>query len=495
MEMERRVAMQGAHGIGRYLPQIIVALFVIQPVLDVISYWLIETGRPTILTLYIRSLMLVFTVLLGFLCSKRKWAYVALGAVLVLIAAGHMCACVRMGYQDPAKDIAKYIRVIQLPLFTFSFITFLRRTGKAGYKAIEKGFAINFVIILTVEILSVLTGTNPYTYANKGIGVMGWFYWPNTQSAVLSAVIPIVLMLALRKKSILPSLIVTAIGFFMLFLYATRLTYAAIFGCAIGFVCVFLLCRKIDKRKIAVLLIGAALCAAAYPVSPMYQNQVAQRQVAEQAQREVDEQIAQAEKQYHTTRAADPEVCLLPVYQTYLGGMLERFGTERVMEAYAYTSDVTQLKDWRRMELLFCRFLMQDAGVAARIFGMEIGDIVQGERTYDVENDFHSMYYLYGIVGFFGILLFLLYFILLVLRALLLHFSQYMTLEIGGFLLSLGMMLLHIAFTASILRRNNASFYLSVVLAVLYYLVNTHHPISDSRNIPCTTSEGKAVET
>lgn len=475
MSKEQQIVPRKAQGIRQYLPQIILVLFIMQPVLDVISYWLIAMGMHTTLTLCIRTLLLVLTVLLGFGCSSRKQTYIALAAVLVLVAAGHIYACMLVGYQDPLKDISKYIRVIQLPLFTFSFITFLCRTGEKGYRAIEKGFVINLVIILAVEIISVLTGTNPYTYANKSIGLMGWFYWPNTQSAILSAIIPIVMMMALRRKSIFHIIMTTAVSFLMLFLYATRLTYFAIFVYAAGFILILLLCGRIEKQKIAVLLLGALLCGVAYPVSPMYQNRVAQQQTAQQAQQKADEQIAQAERSNHTTLEQNPQICLFPVYQKYLGGMMERFGTERVMQAYAYTSDVTQLKDWRRMELLFCSFLMQDAGMPARIFGVETGDIIQEERSYDVENDFHSMYYLYGMVGLVLMLLFLLYFILIVLRALLTNFSRYMTLEAGGFALSFCMMLLHIYFTASILRRNNASFYLSVVLAVIYYFVKIKH--------------------
>ena len=98
--------------------------------------------------------------------------------------------------------------------------------------------------------------------------------------------------------------------------------------------------------------------------------------------------------------------------------------------------------------------------------------MVWDNRTFDVENDFHGIYYLYGMVGLALFAAFLLYFAVLIVRALLQNFKEYMTPEAGAFGISLCLLLLHVYCTAGVLRRPNASFYLSVVLAVIYYLVN-----------------------
>lgn len=472
MSKEQQMIPRSKQGIRRYLPKIMLILFILQPVMDVLSYWLITLGMSTTSTLLIRTLMLVFTVLLGFAISRRKQAYILLGAILVLLAAAHAYVCTLNGYQNLFEDFSNYIRVIQLPVFTFCFITFLDCAEEEGYKAVEQGFVINFSIIAAVEVISALTGTNAYTYPNKEIGLLGWFYWENSQSAILSALVPVLLMIALRKGSTVWLAATTAASFLLLYLFATRLAYLAIFVCAIGFVLVLILCRTMERRKIAILLLAAVLFGAAYPISPMHRNQLAQQQVAREAQQQADEQIAQAELQYHTTVEKDPETCLLSVYEEHLGGMLDRFGVERVMKEYQYTSDVTQLKDWRRMKIIYCCFLMQDAGIPARLFGLEVSDMIWKNQSFDVENDFHGIYYMYGIVGLGLILLFLVYFIALTIGALFKNFHRYMTLEAGGFGISFCMMMVHIYFTASILRRNNASFYLSVVLAVIYYFVN-----------------------
>ncbi len=458
-------------GVQRCLPQIILALFIIQPIMDVISYWLEELGCGNTISLLMRFCVLFVTAYLGFRLSKHKKAYAALAVVVILIALGHIWACMQSGYDNPVGDLTNYIRVVQIPLFVLCFITFLRESGEDGYRAIERGFVVNFIIIVAVEILSAATGTDPHTYANKSIGLLGWFYFANSQSAILSAIVPVLLMQLIRKNNIWLLIGGTAVSFGVLYLFATRLSYFAIFVCAAGLILVMLMSRRVNGRAIAVLLVGAAVCAAGFSVSPMVRNQQQQLLIREEKQQEADQMIAEMEETYDTTLEEQPELCLLPVYEEYVGGMMDRFGAERVMEQYNYTSDVSELKDWRRMKIMYCSFLMEDSCISANLFGLELADMTYADFSYDVENDFHGIYFLFGAVGLAVFLLFLLYFGFLIVRALMRSFSKYMTLEAGAFGVSLCLLLAHVYATAGVLRRPNASFYLSAVLAVVYYLV------------------------
>ena len=457
-----------------YLPLFLLVLFVIQPVMDVLSYWLTECGVSNTVSLLLRFFVLFGTAALGFALSRHKKIYLLFGGIVLAFAALHGWACLSAGYegwQNPVYDLTNYIRVVQIPLFTMCFITFLRETGEEGYQTIERGFVINFGLIVLVEILSTVTGTDPHTYANKQIGVLGWFSTTNAQSAILCAIVPVVLMQCMRKTKPVYLLAGTVVGFGVLYLFATRLAYFAIFITAAGMILVMLLSRVWNRRTAAILLLGAVVCGAGFTVSPMYANRIAQKNVAEEKQLEADAMIHDAEKQYHTTVEQSPEQCLTPLYQEYLGEMMDRFGTGRVMQTYGYTTDVSELKDARRMKIIYCTYLMEDAGTAAKLFGLELQDMVWENRTFDVENDFHGIYYLYGAVGLALFVVFLLYFAVLILRALLRDFKKYMTWEAGAFGVSLCLLLLHIYCTAGVLRRPNASFYLSVVLAVMYYLV------------------------
>lgn len=472
--------------VRRYLPHILLLLFIVQPVMDVTSYWLDALGGSNSVSLLMRFGVLFVTAVLGFALSKRKRAYLLLGAVLLLFAVGHIWACMKNGYANPLYDLTNYIRVVQIPLFTFCFITFLRETGDAGYRTIEYGFLINFSIIAAVEVISTVTGTDPHTYASKSIGMLGWFSTTNSQSAILSSLVPVLLMQVIRKKNVWLLIGATAVSFGVLYLFATRLTYLAIFVCAGGLVIVMLLCRRIDKQALAVLVIGAVVCGAGFGLSPMYQNQSAHQEIIRQKQQGVDDMIAAAEQKYDTTMEESPELCLENVYEYYLGGLTERFGMQRVMQQYEYSSDVVALSGARAMKINFCRFLMEDAGTAARLFGLELQDMVQNGETYDVENDFHGIYFLYGIVGLLLFSLFLLYFVYVIVQALIQKFSTYFTWEAGAFGISLCLMLTHVYCTAGVLRRPNASFYLSVILAVIYYFVKIKTYDARKPDVPST---------
>ena len=457
-----------------YLPLFLLVLFIIQPVMDVLSYWLTECGVSNTVSLLLRFFVLFGTGALGFVLSRHKKIYLLFGGIVLIFAVLHGWACMSAGYegwQNPVYDLTNYIRVVQIPLFTMCFITFLRETGEEGYQTIERGFVINFGLIVLVEILSTVTGTDPHTYANKQIGVLGWFYFANSQSAILSAMVPVILIKALRSKKLSVFVGSTAVCFGVLYAFATRLSYLAIFICAIGLILVMLLSRKVKKRAVAVLLIGAVVCGVGFPVSPMYKNQAAHMKIVQQKQLQADAMIEEQEKLHHTTVEKSPETCLLPVYEEHLGGLVDRFGASRVMQAYDYTSDAERLSGWREMKLIYCRFLMEDAGKSAMLFGLDLSDMTWKNENYDVENDLHGIYYLYGIVGLALFVVFLLYFAVLILRALLQDFKKYMTWEAGAFGVSLCLLLLHVYCTAGVLRRPNASFYLSVVLAVIYYLV------------------------
>ena len=211
----------------RHLPAIMLLLFVVQPVMDVLSFGLTQCGVSNTVSLCLRFLVLFGTGALGFALSRHKKVYLALGGIVLIFAVLHGWACITAGdggWQNPVYDLTNYMRVVQIPLFTLCFITFLRETGEGGYQTVERGFVINFGLIVLVEILSTVTGTDPHTYANKQIGVLGWFATTNAQSAILCAIVPVVVMQGIRKKKMCYLFASTIVGFGVLYLFATRLS-------------------------------------------------------------------------------------------------------------------------------------------------------------------------------------------------------------------------------------------------------------------------------
>ena len=89
-----------------------------------------------------------------------------------------------------------------------------------------------------------------------------------------------------------------------------------------------------------------------------------------------------------------------------------------------------------------------------------------------MENDWHGIYYLFGWTGLILMALFIGYFLLMILLALIRDFRNVFTMRAGAAGIALLLLLVHSYFTAGVLRRPNASFYVSMVLAMADYLIN-----------------------
>ena len=166
---------------------------------------------------------------------------------------------------------------------------------------------------------------------------------------------------------------------------------------------------------------------------------------------------------------------LTPIYEKYVGDLVKIFGAEETMEMYNYTTDSFEFSDVRKKKLLVAEHLMETSPLSARFFGVELSRFTINQNIYDVENDFHGIFYLYGGVGLACYLLFIGYFLFLIGYALIKNFKRHFTLEAGAVGISLALCLLHGIFTAGVLRRPNASVYLSMILAMVYYLVCIRH--------------------
>ena len=231
----------------RWLPGVLIGLCAAQPLLDVLSFWTQDLAWGSKLTLSLRLLIFLGVMLTGFVLSERRRFYWIAAAVCAALYAGHVLACLRANAPfttaNLISDATNFIRFAQLPLFTIAFITFLR-CCRQGFASLERGITIAFWIIAAVALLSALTGTNPYTYPDKRIGLCGWFYFANSQSAILSMLVPLALCPALRSGQIRRWLPIAVVGFAELFCFATRLAYMSLFVTAIGMVITLALTKR-----------------------------------------------------------------------------------------------------------------------------------------------------------------------------------------------------------------------------------------------------------
>ena len=144
------------------LSWIVGAIVVIQPLLDVLSYFLQAIGSNS-LTTALRFLMLAGVALLGFLVSDRKKLYFIFYGVVVVYWIAHMLNCFRVGYQSPVSDAVAFSRIMNFPVFALSSITFFEK-GKDVRLVVVWCFAINLLTMVLFTVLPWATGNPVYTY-------------------------------------------------------------------------------------------------------------------------------------------------------------------------------------------------------------------------------------------------------------------------------------------------------------------------------------------
>ncbi|MBP3587501.1 MAG: O-antigen ligase family protein [Clostridia bacterium] len=479
-----------------WLPGFVFLLFALQPVMDVASFWLEELGHPTTVTLLLRMGVLGLTVLLAFCLSARKRVYVIAAGICGLLFGCHVMACMQVGYGDLVGDVTNFVRVIQMPVLVLCLITFFRQNDRC-FEAMQSGLTAALLVILSVEAVSILTGTDASAYDN-GHGVLGWFSNANSQSANVAGLTAISLAWQLTWKKRRPVLFwATALGGLgTLYLMCTRLAYLGLVVITAGLsITLFLVRRKQDWKIAAVMAALCVLSVAVLPVSPLGHHwdngnlyeEGRQQQLEGQLGENKEETLALAERMRAGDSLSDEEYRRLveglePIYDTYVGDFVEVFGLEATMEMYEYSADILVFADVRPKKIAFAEALLNASPVTTRLFGVELSRFIVGENNYDVENDFHGIYYLYGIVGLAVYVLFLLYFVGLVLWALVKNAKRYFTPEAAGHGIAFLLCMAHAVFTAGVLRRPNASVYLSAMLAAIYYLVRLRqYPEEDTR--------------
>lgn len=473
------------------LPLLVLILFILQPLMDVLSFWLAQWKVSNALTLALRMLVLAVTVAAGFWLSRRKKVYYIAAAVCAFIGLGHMIASWQFGYQNIVSDLSNYIRVLQLPLTVLCLITFIRE-HEGCYDAMKKGIAINLSIILAVQVLAIVTGTEPHTYSD-GRGLIGWFANTNTQSAIVTMAGPAAAAWLYQRKglkSIWFWIALVGSGFSMFYL-GTRLAYLGIVAMCFGLGVSMLIVRvKEWKKALALLLVGVVFIGLV-PRSPMmghqgnWDNEMGDKQgwADIMTQQPTDEPIEPVEPD-DSVPLYDAELVaslteeqlaeiyrLAPSYEHFVKDLVGIFGVEKTVVLFDYTEDITTMTHNRTKKLLVAEALMDMSPLMVKLFGVELGRFTIKGNIYDVENDFHGIYYLYGIVGLAALLLFLAYFLFLIVKYLIKNFKRYFTLDAAGWGIALVMALAHCYFTASILRRPSASFYMASVLAGVYYLL------------------------
>lgn len=482
-------------------------LLMVQPLLDVLSYFLLKTGDTTLTTI-LRTIMFAGIVLYTFLISENKKVYYIFYGIAGVYWILHMVNCFRIGYQSPVSDCANFLRAVQMPALTISFITLFKKSSRMS-KRIQIGFLINIVIILAVIALSYLTGMPEYTYGNYlKVGVLGWFGIANAQSVIVMLLVPLALYFVYTIRSKLFFLIASIACFGLLFFTGTRLTFYSIFIVAAAFI--FLMGVNCEKRwsHYAILFVVLVSGIAFAKDSPMYQRNQMQMYSFDNYQENISDSNSTKQQLGSTTKEETffksetenlseakndltNEVTTMSenakdlnyyesVYRSlangFLSNMIDRFGIERVAEAYDYSMDTAVLLNNRTKKLVYAKLSWEQQDFLTKCLGYEYATLLTDSAAdnYSPENDFHSLFYFFGYAGIGMYFAYIAYFIIIILKQMRENLRQVFTMECGIICSTFALLLGAAYFTGYVFLRPNVSIYLSIILAYIYYLFKHH---------------------
>ena len=465
----------------------LIALLLIQPVLDIVAYFQYDNPIGTMAG-YIRLVFLILIPLVVLITTKKKKSFIGLMAVIGIYCLLHVANGVMQGGGSIFQDISYLLKVIQMPVLAISMCYLF--DNEKYKKQILFAFTANFLLITVSMIIAGLTGTGLYTYDIYKIGYLGWFANANAQSIIIITLVPFIIYAALKTGKILVSLIAMVCTGTMLILNGTKAGYLALFGILVSITAFFILKWIITRKPIVsksftmsmivLPLILAFLAAAVYPLSPRYQmdsystgkREEENVSLQDKKQHLMDDKDKDTEEQLTLDEIlADPEkkADLIECYQDELDEMLvEQFGVERVLEAYGWWPDSYILADVRLKKRINAQLTWEDCDTFTHLVGVDFTKMSNN----DLENDYSALYYYYGYLGFGLYILFLLYFFVMIIRAMFKDFKEafsgfnYMLAVV--FCLQLGLA----QFSGAILRRPNASIYMSIVLALIFYQCN-----------------------
>lgn len=462
------------------------ALLLAQPLLDVLSYFIQRAGT-TAVTSVLRLVLLAVVSVYGFAITDRKQVYGAVYAVAGGFWLLHMLNCLRQGYADPLGDAAEYLKLVQFPLWTLSFVTFFRKQEGLSYHTAGI-LTVNVAVILLVIGLSFAVGQPGYTYdyPDRGIqiGLLGWFGVPNVQSAIVAILVPALLLWAWRREKLWVFCIACGVGFGLLYATGTRLTYYAALLIAGAFLVLILISRR--YYLFCLPLLGAvALLLVFRGVSPMEERQRLTADSYAIYQEKTDAILGEGwDFTYRKGQEIPPEK-LEKIRRVYvevygeegvfgnllLGGLLERFGVEQVMEQYQYATAPQVLYNVRTKRLMALELVWGEKDFLTRLLGFEYAECDIGGFIYDAENDLSALPFFYGYLGTALYAAFAAFFLLAVLRGLLENLrdiGEFLTVELGAYGVMYALALGAAQFSGQFLRKPSATVYLALAAAQLF---------------------------
>lgn len=468
-------------------------LIAAQPLLDTLAFW----ARNSVATAagFIRLAIMVALPLYLLFTLKNKKKFILSMFVIGGFCAAHVLNAYRVGYISPFLDIEYLARIAQTPVLAICF-AYLIKDEHTKNQALRGVFCAG-AITVTCLALSLITGTWNSTYGGT-MGISGWVIDDNRCANSIIFVTLAVFAVLYAYKSDKPAVQVgiPALTALILVANSTRACYLGLFCIFLGYIGFALVSVKVTGEKlkkafVIALAVTAVVAAAVYPITPRAQVDSAKMASAQKRQNEFDEKIKAMG--YDLSRMSDEEKLAIPevfdAFEEYYHGtvgyvipdMFTRFGTERVLVKYGFTTDAEKLIDVRVMKTTFASLIWDECDTATKLVGFECSQQCL-DGKYDMENDWPALFYYTGYVGFSLYALFILHFIFLIIRRLVIDFKGSFTGENIALGICLVLQLALAQFSGALIRRPNVSVYLALALGLIYYKTVTL-PISDNRRL------------
>ena len=461
-------------------------LIIFQPLLDILAFW--AQNESGTIAGRIRLVILValpMALLIKLRGERRKKLFISLcvvGAFCLL----HILNGMRVGYYILVADVSYMARVVQMPVLALCFMAYIDNEQRAAQ--VERGLHAAAAILLASLVISALTNTATPTYVNDGIGISGWVIVGNGNSAsiILTVLAVFSVLSTLKDKPLYLTLIFLAGAAVFLVANGTKACYLSLLlMCICGAAMLAMTWLNGDRAKLgrdiavaSALIIIAVLAVVLYRFTPTAAEN--SNLAYSKATKESYYQVKYPDiHENEPEKVTDPEPDREEEWDEYMSDlythsipddMLQRFGLARVMQKYDYTNDVGTLMDVRKMKRVFAKLAWDETDTATKLVGFQFYTMnTSPDNTYDLENDWAALRYYYGYLGFALYIGFLAYVLFVFLRRLLRDFRGAINMRNMTYMMLFALELGLAQFSGAILRRPNASFYLALTAAMLYY--------------------------
>ena len=466
----------------------LIVLICAQPVLDVLAFFTRSEKGTAAGYIRLAVMMLLCLYVLFHVRTYKRFLPAAAAAAMILIL--HVVSCFWHGYLGFLSDTRMIVSMLYLPAMAICFCCLID-TDHLRDQAV-RGILICFGLETAVILLSVITGTYTNTYP-EGIGISGWVIQENRccHSDILSSVCVFAGYLSVSTKKKWINVLGPAVCFLLLITNGTTVSYVTLLAICAGFP-VFLLFRsfvikeKLDSSQRIVSVTMAILFAvsvAVFPWTPRYKMDEIKRSFFDDREEKfAAEMDALGYNVYQMTLddIFSDEVAhdhFVYYYKRFVFGSVDPLGRnfdfDRIIRAYNGTVNADILGDTRDMKNVYVRFIFEDSDFLSRMFGIEY-DSIGEDKVYDLENDWFGILYYLGYFGFALTVLAVLYLFFRIAVLLKENFRNSLT-DLNftlfmGFFMQLGMAY----FSGAVMRRPNASIYVALFIALIFYNTRTN---------------------